>query len=118
MSIYRKLWIAWSIVGLGSLAGILAAQEVGVDVSGVWWWWAGVALGWFAVAEIYGVIRRRRDDTFSELVWSLEETRSIVIAACLWGIVALVTGNVWPSFPAFALGWCAWHFWREGPYGD
>lgn len=119
VNIYRKLWIAWSIGGLGSLAALLVAQELGYPLSARhWWWWAAFGLGSFAVLEVHGIIRKEGGDTFSELVWSMDDQRSIVIFACLWGVVALVVGNVWPSFPAFVLGWCAWHFWREGPYGS
>lgn len=119
MSIYRKLWIAWSILGLGALGAILVAKELGVVITPrIWGLWAALGLGSFAILEGYGLIRREADDTFSELVWSLGTTRSIVIFACAWGIVVLTTGNVWPSFPAFALAWCGWHFWREGPYAS
>lgn len=117
MSIWRKLWIAWSVFGLGSLGAALVAQEFGADLTGFWIAWSILALGSFAVMEVHGIIRRGKQDTFSELVWSLEEQRSIAVFACLWGIVALTTGNVWPSFPAFALGWCGWHFAVEGPEG-
>lgn len=117
MSVYRKLWIAWSVGGLGSLFALLALQELGYPVSVRHWAvWAGLGLGSFTILEVWGLIREGNDDTFSDNVWALGTARSIVIAACLWGVVALLTGNVWPSFPAFALGWCAWHFWREGPY--
>lgn len=113
MSVYRKLWIAWSVLGLGSLAAVLVSQEFGVAVN--WWLWAALGLGSFAVLEVYGVVRRGGQDTFSELVWSLREQRSLAVVACLWGMFALFTGNVWPSFGAFALLWCAWHFYAEGP---
>lgn len=113
---YRRLWIAWSILGLGSLAAILTAQEFGADIGGAWWWWAGLGLGSFAVLEVWGIVRRGPQDTFSETIWALGDQRSLAVFACAWGAVALVTGNVWPSFPAFALGWMGWHFWKEGPY--
>ncbi|HEX7099337.1 MAG TPA: hypothetical protein VF377_08840 [Acidimicrobiia bacterium] len=116
---HRKLWILWTIGGLGSLAAILVAGELGHPVSArTWALWALLGLGSFAVLEIHGLARPGEDDTFSELVWSLGTARSIVLFACAWGIFALATGNVWPSFGAFALAWCLWHFWKEGPYGE
>lgn len=119
MSLWRKLWIAWSIAGLGSLAVMLAFQAAGHRITPAGWVkWAVPALGSFAVLEIWGLIRKAKGDTFSEMVWDMRTARSIVLFACAWGMVALATGNIWPSFGVFALGWCLWHFWKEGPYAE
>lgn len=114
---WRRLWLIWSVLGLGSLLILLFLQELNalVVTAGIWWVWAAPALGSFAVLEIWALVDRRRGDTYSEQIWAMGDNRSIVVAACAWGAFALMTGDVWPSFGAFGLGWCAYHFWLEIP---
>jgi hypothetical protein len=119
MTLWRKLWILWSVLGLGSLLAILVARELGATITpATWVAWAIPGLGSFAVLEVWGLFRRGKGDTFSEMIWDMRTARSLVVFACAWGAFALTTGNVWPSFGAFALAWCGWHFWREGPYAS
>lgn len=120
MTLWRKLWLAWSIVGLGSLFTLLTLQEFGVVVMtpAAWWRWVVPALVSFTVLEVWGLVRKAKGDTFSELIWDMRTARSIAVFACAWGAFALGTGNVWPSFGVFALAWCAWHFAFEGPYAE
>lgn len=119
LSVWRKLWLAWTIAGLGTLFAMLVAQELGFVLTGRHWlMWAAPGLGSFAVLEIWGLIRKGEGDTFSSMIWDMRTARSLAVFACAWGAFALATGNVWPSFGAFALAWCGWHFWREGPYAE